>query len=234
MFDTVYKLLEQMGYPHPIHPTEVHMPIGLIVGALVFRVAATLFRRPALAQTAHYCTILAGLFLLPTILFGFMDWQHFYAGAWLYPIKIKLVLAGVLLVLVFASVFLARKKGAASGIVLTNYAASFLVVVVLGYYGGNLVYGGARPKAPEADVAGMDVFNENCAACHPKGGNVIVPSLPLLTSAYTQNPATFLAFIRNPRRPDGSAGAMPSFSPTKISDQQASELYKYIADVLEH
>ena len=24
MFDTVYKVLEQIGYPHPIHPTEVH------------------------------------------------------------------------------------------------------------------------------------------------------------------------------------------------------------------
>ena len=110
MFDAVYKLLEQIGYPHPIHPTEVHMPIGLIVGALIFRIAATLFRRPALAQTAHYCTILAALFLFPTILFGFMDWQHFYAGAWLNQIKIKLVLAVLLLVLVFVSVFLVQRK----------------------------------------------------------------------------------------------------------------------------
>ena len=234
MFDSVYKLLEHIGYPHPIHPTEVHMPIGLIVGALIFRIAATLFRRPALAQTAHYCTVLAGIFLFPTILFGFMDWQHFYAGAWLHPIRIKLVLAIVLLTLVFASVFLAHKKGAGSGIVLANYAASFLIVVVLGYYGGELVYGGERPKAPEAFAAGMDIFNENCVACHPKGGNVIDPSLPLVNSAYTQNPATFLAYIRDPKGPNGAPGPMPSFPPDKISDQQANDLYNYVAHVLEH
>lgn len=234
MFDAVYKLLEQIGYPHPIHPTEVHMPIGLIVGALIFRIAATLFRRPALAQTAHYCTILAGLLLLPTILFGFMDWQHFYAGVWLNQIKIKLVLAVLLVVLVAVSVFLVQRKGTGSAIVLTSYAASFLVVVVLGYYGGDLVYGGTKTKAPEAFVAGMNIFNENCMACHPKGGNVIDPSLPLLNSAYTQNAAAFLAFIRDPKRPSGSAGAMPSFSSTKVSDRQASDLYNYIAHVLQH
>jgi len=95
MFGAIYKLLEQIGYSHPIHPTEVHMPIGLIVGALILRTVATLFHRPALSQAAHYCTILALLFLVPTILFGYMDWQQLYDGAWLRPIQIKLVLAAI-------------------------------------------------------------------------------------------------------------------------------------------
>ena len=80
----------------------------------------------------------------------------------------------------------------------------------------------------------MKVFNENCAGCHPKGSNIVDPGLPLLNSAYTQNSAVFLAFIRNPKRPDGSPGAMPAFNPKMISDQQADELYKYIAHVLEN
>ena len=185
MFDSVYKLLDQLGYHHPIHPAEVHIPIGLIVGALLFRIAAALFRQPGLGQTAHHCTILAGIFIIPTVLFGLMDWQHFYAGAWLFPIKIKLVLAVILIVLVFASIFLAHKKGVGSGIVLLNYIVSFAVVVVLGYFGGNLVYGGGRPKAPETYLAGMDIFNRNCVSCHPKGGNIIDPSLPLLNSSKT-------------------------------------------------
>ena len=234
MFGFVYKFLDQIGYPHPIHPTEVHMPIGLIVGALLFRIAAALFRRPALAQTAHYCTILAFIFLFPTLLFGFMDWQHFYAGVWLRPIKIKILLAAVLIVSVSVGIFLAYKKGTGSGLVLINYGISFVIVVVLGYYGGNLVYGGERPKAPESYLSGMKIFNENCVACHPKGGNIIAPGLPLSNSTYTRNPATFLGFIRDPKRPDGSNGAMPSFSPAKITDQQAGELYKYIAHVLEN
>jgi len=234
MFDSIYQFLDRIGYPHPIHPTEVHMPIGLIVGALVFRIAAMLFRRPALAQAAHYCTILAFIFLFPTILFGFMDWQHFYAGAWLHPIKIKLFLAAVLIAWISAGLFIAYKRGIESRFVMLNYSVSFLLVVVLGYFGGDLVYGGERPKAPESYLAGMKVFNENCASCHPKGGNIVDPGLPLLNSAYTRDPAIFLTFIRNPKRPDGSSGAMPAFNPKMISDQQADELYKYITHVLEN
>ncbi|MHB1620590.1 MAG: DUF2231 domain-containing protein [Sulfuricella sp.] len=120
MFDSVYKLLDQLGYSYPIHPAEVHIPIGLIAGALLFRIAATLFRQPGLGKTAYHCTILAGIFLFPTVLFGLMDWQHFYAGAWLFPIKIKMVLAAILIVLVFASIILAHKNGVGSRMVLLN------------------------------------------------------------------------------------------------------------------
>jgi uncharacterized membrane protein len=233
MFDAVYKFLEYVGYPHPIHPTEVHMPIGLLVGALIFQLFAAFFRRPPLARAAHYCTVLAGLFLIPTVLFGIMDWQHFYAGAWLPPIKVKLALAIALLVLVGIAVFLGQRKQSGSALILTNYAACFVLVVILGYYGGDLVYGGVRPKPVEAFAAGMAVFNENCAACHPKGGNVIAPDLPVLNSAYARNPASLRAFIRDPRQPDGSAGPMPAFPPEKISDRQAGDLYNYIVQVLE-
>jgi len=228
MFDSVYKLLDQLGYQHPIHPAIVHIPIGLIVAALLFRIAAALFRQPVLGRTALHCTILAAIFLLPTILFGFMDWQHFYAGAWLSPIKIKLVLAVILTVLVFGNIFLAYKKGVESGIVLLNYLVSFAVVVVLGYVGGGLIYSDTQHKTPETDVAGMTVFNGNCAGCHPKGGNIMEPTLPVLNSAKTADLNTFSAFIRSPKMPDGKPGAMPSFPPEKISDQQASELLKYI------
>ena len=44
-FDAVYNLLAKLGYTHPIHPTEVHMPIGLVVGALVFIYIAVIFNR---------------------------------------------------------------------------------------------------------------------------------------------------------------------------------------------
>src|SRR3974377_1081257 len=99
MLDVIYKSLEAIGYYHPIHATEVHMPIGLVVGGLGLSLAALIFRRPALAQAARYCFILALLFLLPTIVFGIMDWQHYYNGLWLHAIKIKLILSGMLLVL---------------------------------------------------------------------------------------------------------------------------------------
>ncbi len=234
MFSSVYHLLNQIGYPHPIHPTEVHMPIGLIVGALIFRITATLFRQPALMRAAHYCTILAFIFLFPTLLFGFMDWQHFYGGAWLFAVKVKLILATLLVVWILAGLWYAYKRGVESRFVLMNYAISFVMVVVLGYFGGNLVYGNDRPKAATPYAAGMNAFNANCVACHPKGGNIVDPRLPILNSTYTRNAAAFIEFIRNPKQPNGFPGAMPSFSVTKISDREAGELYNYIVHVLEN
>ncbi len=80
----------------------------------------------------------------------------------------------------------------------------------------------------------MNVFNGNCASCHPKGGNIIQPNLPVLNSAKTVDINIFSAFIRAPKMPDGKPGAMPSFPTEKISDQEASELYKYVTHVLEN
>ena len=57
-----------------------------------------------------------------------MDWQHFYDGDWLFPIKVKLVLAVILIMLVLNSELLVHKKGTGSGWVLLNYTPSFAVV----------------------------------------------------------------------------------------------------------
>jgi mono/diheme cytochrome c family protein len=75
---------------------------------------------------------------------------------------------------------------------------------------------------------GEKIFFNNCARCHPQGGNNINPNLALRGSKKLQDFNTFLGFIRNPKRPDGSKGVMPSFSESSISDQQTKELYNYI------
>ena len=85
------------------------MPIGLVTGALVLGFVAWFFRRPSLWQAARYCLILALIFLIPTALLGYMDWQYYYAGAWLFYIKMKLILAGVLLVLLSIGLIVTRK-----------------------------------------------------------------------------------------------------------------------------
>jgi cytochrome c553 len=163
-----------------------------------------------------------------------MDWQHFYDGVWLPAIKIKLTLALTLILLVCVGAALVHWKKGGPGIVLTIYVISFAVVVVLGYTGGGLVYGGTRSKTSDAFAAGKASFDQNCAACHPNGGNVIVPASPILNSAHAKSPATLLAFIRNPTLPDGSVGPMPSFAASQVSDQQSVELYNYIANELQH
>jgi len=233
MFDFVYQFLNRIGYPHPIHPTEVHMPIGLVVGALVFALVAGFFGREKLRLTPRHCIILAFIWIFPTMLFGLMDWQHFYGGAWLLPIKVKITVAPLLAVFLFAAILLGRKYGVTSIRVLPVYLLCFCSVVVLGYFGGQLVYGGRITGSPEEYKAGEAVFVANCSGCHPHGGNSLKPSLPLKGAPELKSFGTFDAFIQNPRMPDGTAGIMPPFARSKISESDAKALYEYITQVLE-
>ena len=231
MLEVVYKSLEAIGYFHPIHPTEVHMPIGLIVGGLGFSLTALVFRRPALAQAARYCFILAFLFLFPTIIFGIMDWQYYYNGLWLHPIKIKFILSGILLALLSCSVFIERKGPGRRALVVPIYAVSFLLVVALGYYGGELVMGGrAKSISPKSDQAGA-IFKSNCAMCHSRARTITKPRMPLRNAPELANFESFVNQIRNPRLPDGSPGHMPAIPRQDLSDEQAWELYQYIVHV---
>ena len=234
MFNSVYEMLSRLGYPQPIHPMEVHMPIGLVVGAFVFVWIAVLFHRQKLALTARHCVILAAIWVFPTMLFGIMDWQHYYAGAMLFPIKVKLILAPALTVLLWIAVILGYKKGGENKVVVAIYCVSFLIVVVLGYFGGQLIYGGKGPAPPANVQAGAKVFSANCMGCHPHGGNILKPNLPLRSAPQLAEFSSFEKFIRDPKMPDGSAGVMPAFAPAKISGQQARELYEYIQQVLVH
>jgi uncharacterized membrane protein len=232
MFNFVYEFLARIGYTHPIHPTEVHMPIGLLVGALVFAYVAVFLKHRKLEQTARYCTILAFIWIFPTMLFGYMDWQHFYSGAWLFPIKVKLTLAVILTALLLIAIFIGHKKGGDSKAALTLYSLCFLVVVALGYYGGELTYGSKTTAVPAEYTTGEKIFAANCSACHPKGGNAIMPNLPLVGSPKIADFDTFLAFVRNPKLPHGKSGPMPPIIPTKLSDKQLNNLYDYIVNEL--
>ena len=230
MFDIVYRSLAAIGYTHPIHPTEVHMPIGLVVGALVFAVTATVFRRERLAMTPRHCVILAFLWVFPTMLFGFMDWQHFYGGAWLFPIKVKLTVAPTLALVLLVSILLARKHGATSFRVLVCYGICFCLVVILGYFGGQLVYGQKRPASASSREyeAGEKIYATKCSACHPNGGNVIGPTRPVRGSPKLEDLNTFVGWVRHPMAP------MPAFSASTLSEEECKELLAYIRNVLEH
>jgi uncharacterized membrane protein len=228
MLDSFYHFLEKLGYNHPIHPTEVHMPIGLVAGALVFALVACIFHRERLRLTPRHCIILAFIWIFPTTLLGIMDWQHFYGGALLLPIRVKLTVAPILAGLLFASMLLARKYGTTSRNVLPIYFLCFFCVVVLGYFGGQLVYGGKTTRSPETFKAGENIFAADCSACHPHGGNKIDPSRPVLHSPKLKDLDKFLAWVRHP------AGTMPAFPASKISNAQGKDLYAYIMNELEH
>ncbi|MEJ2658831.1 MAG: hypothetical protein P8012_16865, partial [Desulfobacterales bacterium] len=174
MFNFVYEFLASLGYTHPIHPTEVHMPIGLVVGSFIFAFVAVSFKRPQLRDAVKYCIILAFIWVFPTMLFGYMDWQHFYAGAWLFPIKVKIPMAFTLLVLLGLAIIVRRKKGAGSIPALVLYTLCFMSVVVLGYFGGQLTYGTRAASISPEFKTGEKLFHANCSACHPNGKNAII------------------------------------------------------------
>jgi len=100
MADGQYALLNRLGITAPLHALFVHLPIGLVTGALIFFLVAIIFRRSRLVLTARHAAILAFIFVFPTILTGVFDWLRFYHGVLLPAIRMKMILGGaVLLVL---------------------------------------------------------------------------------------------------------------------------------------
>jgi uncharacterized membrane protein len=153
MIESIYQTLANFGYTHPLHPTLTHLPIGMVMGAFFFALAALIFRRTSLSRSARHCSVLALIAAGPTVLLGLMDWQHFYRGTFLLPIQMKLVLAGILIILLFLAVVFGVREQTLSRKLITLYGACLLAVVALGYSGGELVYGGKRPAAEISETA---------------------------------------------------------------------------------
>jgi mono/diheme cytochrome c family protein len=255
MLDSLYKFIARLGFPDPLHAPVTHIPIGLVIGAFLFLLVALVFRRKNLLTTARHVAILAFIFVFPTILLGVMDWLHYFHGALIFPIKMKMILAGSVLVVLATGIIVGGELKVRAAPLVVLYALAFVGVVGLGWYGARLVYGGfsgaattaeatqpagqtgttggtGGPKTITPAVAGQRLFADNCAACHPNGGNVVVESLPLKKAKQLGSQATFVSFIRSPKMPDGSAGSMPPFPADQVSDKQAGELYSYITAML--
>ncbi len=139
--DSFYGFLTDLGYTHPVHPIAVHITIGLVVAALVFALLALSPRYEKYAVTARHCVTLGFITVFATIGLGLMDWIHFYGGVWTGTFTIKVWFGVALAVLLGIAAILPARLTYRSPVVLVSYLASFLVVVVLGYYGGELVHG---------------------------------------------------------------------------------------------
>ena len=237
MIDLFYQMLTRIGYTHPVHPVLSHVVLGMVIGAFIFALVAFTFHRPTLTLTAHHCVVLPLIILPPTALLGYMDWQHFYAGAWLFPIKMKLTLAPLLLTLLLIAVVLkvTSRNGTMKVKTLLVYVLTFLTVLALGFFGGELVYGqkseGVAPAAADAQ-AGEKVFAALCGPCHPNGGNLYKANLPLVKAPQLADFNTFLPYIRSPQARDGSKTLMPPMTPERLSDAQAKQVYQYVLKVL--
>jgi mono/diheme cytochrome c family protein len=167
MIEALYQILSTIGYSHPLHPAITHVPVGLSMAGFIFELVARILKRPVLAQTARHCAVLALLAVPPTVLLGYMDWQHFYGGAWLFPLKLKLMLAGLLFVFLSVAVVLGLNPAKNAKYILMVYGGCLAAVIGLGYFGGELVYGRKTPAATlDQGLAGAKIFKQRCAFCH--------------------------------------------------------------------
>jgi mono/diheme cytochrome c family protein len=112
------------------------------------------------------------------------------------------------------------------------YFLCVVSVIGLGYFGGQLVFADNVADASEGLNNGGKLYAVNCGTCHPNGGNLIKPSLPVVNSPMVKSLDTFTNYSRNPKRPDNSPGSMPAISKDKLSDKELKQIYQYISDSL--
>jgi uncharacterized membrane protein len=154
MIDQMYSFLAKFGFNEPLHSPITHMPIGLAVGALIFFIVAVVFKKKNLVLTARHASILAFIFVFPTILLGVFDWIHFYHATLFTPIKIKMALATLALVLIGTGIILGSEIKLHSISMTIIYAATCVTMIGLGYFGAGIIYGrGLEMKKPGAVVS---------------------------------------------------------------------------------
>jgi uncharacterized membrane protein len=141
MIDMVYELLSKVGFHHPLHPAFTHIPMGMVMGAVIFRFSSFLPKLKMLAKTGYHCAILGLLGLFPTALTGIMDWQYRYGGEWEGLIIIKMVLAVVLGIALIVVIFKDDPENPKLNWMTGLYFLLILMAVGLGYSGGDLIFG---------------------------------------------------------------------------------------------
>lgn len=140
MIERFYSFLEMVGFAHPLHPMLTHVPMGMIIGAVLFSLLGVLFKKQSLTTTAQHCSTLALVFIVPVIIAGILDWQKFLDGEMEVLIIVKMVLGGILTALL-AVAFLQHRAGATPKRLVLIYLLCLACAGGLGYSGGELVYG---------------------------------------------------------------------------------------------
>lgn len=140
MVENLYSLLEKIGYSHPLHPMLTHVPMGMIIGMVVFSSLGLIWKNGNFGQTAFHCSVLALLAILPVIGAGMLDWLHFQQGEWNVYIIVKMTLGVILTILLIFSVIL-KRRGTTPNKMLLIYILCLACAGGLGYSGGELVYG---------------------------------------------------------------------------------------------
>ena len=82
MIGSLYETLEKFGFSHPLHPIFTHLPMGMIIGMVIFSFLGLIRQGKHFNTTAYYCSILAFLGVFPVISAGILDWLQLMEGQW--------------------------------------------------------------------------------------------------------------------------------------------------------
>jgi len=141
MIELIYQTLAKIGYSHPLHPAITHIPMGMIIGGFLFAVGSLVMKKDDLAKAAHYCYTLALIFVLPTMMLGYMDWQYKFDAEWNRLILTKIILAVMLTVMLVITFFYGKNVKIDIKQKLILYVICFAIAMGLGFIGGELQYG---------------------------------------------------------------------------------------------
>ncbi len=140
MIGSLYETLEKFGFSHPLHPIFTHLPMGMIIGMVIFSLLGLIRQGKHFNTTAYYCSILAFLGVFPVISAGILDWLQLMEGQWNTFIIIKMILATLLTILLAFSIR-EKRKGSMPGKIFLLYILCLACAGGLGYSGGELVFG---------------------------------------------------------------------------------------------
>lgn len=141
MTEMIFGFLHSIGFTHPIHPALTHIPMGMVMGAVTFRLASLLPRLRFLAKTGYHCIILGLLGVFPTVFAGYLDWQHTYAGEWEFLIILKMILAAALTIVLITIAIIDDPENPKFDKKTLFYLLTVLMAIGLGFSGGELQYG---------------------------------------------------------------------------------------------
>jgi len=141
MIEFIYQTLARLGYSHPLHPAMTHIPMGMIIGGFLFAVGSVVMKNDDLAIAAHFSYTLALIFVLPTMILGYMDWQYKFEAEWNGLILTKIILALILTGMLVITFFYGKNVKVDFKKKLILYGICFAIAMGLGFIGGELQYG---------------------------------------------------------------------------------------------
>jgi uncharacterized membrane protein len=144
--EIVKQIIHALLYVHPWHTLVVHFPIALTSAAFLSILLALWRRSEMFEQFAYYNIVLAALATVVAGLFGLRDHFVRFNGATPY-VNFKIFFA-VSLLLLTAGIAISRRRNpdllrnpATRIAYVAAYGGGFLLVSMLGFVGGAIVYG---------------------------------------------------------------------------------------------